>query len=99
MLLEQLRHLRRRDADEADLDAFRAHAIGPGRFVLVIDERRQHERDVAGEFVAARPFHLVAGARQDGGDVGHVDARDVVELLLEPGHHRRHARKRIETDP
>ena len=45
--VEQLRHLRRRDADEPDLDAARAHPIGPRRFVLVIDQRRQHERDVA----------------------------------------------------
>ena len=47
VVLEELGHLRRRDADEADLDAARAHPIGPGRFVLVIDERREHERDVA----------------------------------------------------
>ena len=93
---EQLRHLRRRDADEADLDALRAHAIGPRGFVLVIDERREHERDVALHFFAARPLHVVAGARQDGRDVGHVDAGHVVELLLEIRHHRRHARERIE---
>ncbi len=96
VILEQLRHLRRGDADEPDLDAARAHPVGPRGFVLVIDQRRQHERDVAVHQLAARPRHLVAGARQDGGDVRHVDARHVVELLLQIRHDRRHARKRIE---
>src|SRR6185312_995151 len=41
--LEELRHLRRRDADEADLDALRAHLVGPLRLVLVVDKRREHE--------------------------------------------------------
>ena len=74
-----------------------AHPIGPGGFVLVIDQRRQHQRDVALHLVAARPLHLVAGARQNRRDVGHVDARHVVEFLLQIRHHRRHARERIET--
>ena len=78
------------------LTPLRAHAIGPGGLVLVVDQRRQHERDVAVHFLAARPLHLVAGARQDGRDVGHVHARHVVELLLQIRHHRRHARERLE---
>jgi hypothetical protein len=84
---EQLGHLRRRDADEPDLHPARAHPVGPRGLVLVIDQRRQHERDVAIEHLATRPADVVAGAGEDRRDVGHVDAGDVVELLLEIRHH------------
>jgi hypothetical protein len=97
VIAEQFRHLGRRDADEADLHAAGAHAVGPRRLVLVVHERREDKRDVALHLFTARPLHLVPGARQDGRDVGHVDARHVVELLFQIRHHRRHARERIET--
>ena len=93
---EQLGHLRRRDADEPDLHAARAHPVGPRRLVLVVDKRRQYQRHVAVEDLAARPFHVVARAVENRRDIGHVDARHVMEPLLEIRHHGRHARKRIE---
>ena len=96
MIGEQLGHFRRRDADEPDLHAAGAHPVGPRGLVLVIDQRRQHERDVAIDHFATRPTDVVAGAGEDRRDVGHVDAGDVVELLLEIRHHGRDARERIE---
>jgi hypothetical protein len=94
---EQFGHFRRGDADEPHLDAAGAHPIGPRGFVLVIDERGQDERHVAGHQIVARPLHIVAGTRQDGREVRHVHARHVVKLLLQVRGHGRHARKRIET--
>ena len=93
---EELRHLRRRDADEADLHAARAHAVGPRRLVLVIDQRREHERDIGVGLGATGESHFMAAARENRGGVSQVDARHVVELFLEIRHHGRHARKRIE---
>ena len=94
---EELGHLRRRDADETDLHALGAHLVGPPGFVLVVDERRQHERDVAVHHFFARPLHLVPGAGQDGRQIRHVHAGDVVKLLLDIDGRAGHARKRIET--
>ena len=61
---EELRHLRRRDADEADLHAARAHAVGPRRLVLVIDQRREHERDIGVGLGATGESHFMAAARE-----------------------------------
>ena len=95
---EQLRHLRRRDAEEAHAHAARAHAVRPRRLVPVVDERRQHERHIGVRRVAgvARPDHLMAGAGENRRDVGHVHARHVVKLFLEIANNRRDARERIE---
>ena len=96
---KQVRHLRRGDAEESDLDTSRPHLVGPGRFVAVVDQRRQHQRHVAVGERSAGPHHFVPAAGQDRGDVRHVDAREIVELSLEIRNHRRHARKRIQTRP
>ena len=100
MISEEIGHLGRRDADEADLRAASAHPIGPGRFVLVVDQRRQHERHVPVDGIAAsRPLDLVPRAREDGRDVGHVDARHIVILLFHVRNDRGHPRKRVEPRP
>ncbi len=93
---EEVRHLRGGDADEADLHAAGAHPVRPRRFGLVVDQRRQHQRDVAVVLFATGPDHFMAGARQDRSDIGQVDAGNVVELFLEIRHHFRDACERIE---
>ncbi len=97
--LEEPRQLRGRDADESNRDAALPHPIGPRGFVAVVDERREHERNVALDQAAARPAHVVAGARQNGGAGRQLHARRVVKLLLEMRDQPRDARKGIKTRP
>ena len=81
MVAEELRHLGRRDADEPHLDAARAHLVGPRGFVLVIDERRQDQRDVAVGDRSPRVQITSCPARaRIAADVRHVHARDIVKL-------------------
>ena len=65
MIDEQVGQFGRGEADETDR-APRARMIGPRRLAAVVDERREDEGDVARRQVAARPGHVVPGARQDG---------------------------------
>src|SRR5580765_3886136 len=69
MILEELRHLRRREPYEADAQAAFAGLVGPRGFLLVVHERRQHERDVAVDLFFARVRDLVPGAIGDGSQI------------------------------
>jgi hypothetical protein len=84
--LEELRHLRRGDADEADGHTACARGVGPGDFRPVIDDRRQHQRDIGaveGSGAAAGAHHVVGGAAETRRRVGEMDARQIVVLLLQ----------------
>ena len=93
---KQRRHLRGGDADEPYFDSAGAHLVGPRGLALVIDQRRENQRDVPVDRLIPCPPHLVAGARQDGRQIRHVDARHVMKLFLEVSSRARDARKRIQ---
>ena len=76
---EQVRQLGGGQAHEAHARAARARGVGPARLVAVVDERREDEGEVALEDGVAGEGDLVARAGQDGGQVGHGDARHVVD--------------------
>ena len=100
---EELRHLRGRDSNEPDFDAACAQRVGPRGFMPMIDDRRQHEREIRADrrvgVRTARPDDLVSRARQDGGNVGHVHAGHIVELLFEIRNDAGDARERHQPGP
>ena len=65
MRTEQLRQFRRRQTDEPDAVAARAHRVRPRRLVPVVHERAEHDRDVRVDDLPTRPSDVVAILRED----------------------------------
>ena len=65
--------------------------------MAMVNERREHDGDVAIDRLIARPAHLVAVGGEDGREVAHHHARHVMETVLHLRKDVRDFRKRLET--
>src|SRR5690348_11249209 len=76
---------------KSDTQTVFTRLLGPTPFVLVVDERRKNERDIAFDLFTLRVDNLVAGAGQDRGDVAELNAGQVLkngsDVLREARHH------------
>src|SRR5690242_10889148 len=76
---------------KSDTQTVFTRLLGPTPFVLVVDERRKNERDVAFDVFTLRVNNLVTGAGQDRGDVTELNAGQVLkngsDVLGEARHH------------
>src|SRR5262249_37701316 len=73
-----------------------AHLARPGGFTPVIDERREHDGDVAFGRRTGRSHDLMAGAPGQRGGVGEMHAGQVVKTALEGRDDTRDSRERPE---
>ena len=94
---EQLRQLRHRQPDEPDACSARANPIRPRRFVPIVDERAEDDRDVGVSEFSARPPDVVAVLREDARQIGEVHARNVVHPPLETSDHLSHTGKGLQS--
>src|SRR5947209_1414038 len=70
--------MRRGRSEESDLHAACSRPLSPLAFMLVINKRSQHERDIAlHRLIISRDDYLVAFAREDCCQIAYVYARYV----------------------
>ena len=93
---EQLGHLRSGEPDEPDPRAPPAQIVGPGRFVPVVDERREDESDVTLCKRVGRPPRIVPLRGGERGQIGHLHGGRRMQPPLDHAHHRRRFRERAQ---
>jgi hypothetical protein len=97
--LEQLRHLRCRQPDEPDAAAACPLRLCPPRLGAVVDERRQHDAEIAVHRLAGRKHDLVTAAREQRRHVTERHARQRVQPALDLVGDSRHPGEGLEAGP